>query len=334
MKKYPFIFCLSMLILMGCTKQIEFTGEESDPMPVMVSYAEADSTLRVRMTMSRFFLSSDTVKPIDNAVFNVELNGGTPNARFFYQGKSMYGSSLLLHEGDTLTLHATVPGYGEVKAGCRVPQRPNVTDIIVTKDDVYVDTLWSGMPYDSDISNIYFYGEIGFKFTLADRPGQDDYYLVKAYMIKDSTGKRKPLTVSVDDDLIYEDAMSDDILGIGTTVDLSYGTNVIFTDNNINGRRHAIEGKVMIDGYGSYDCDTNLRVWIEVCAVSRDTYLYLATVKAQSYSDDEMGFLSEPVQIHTNVEGGIGILGAVTPVRYTLFPTESDALNHANTHNR
>ena len=314
------VFSFYFLVLASaCTKQIEFSGDETDPMPVMVSYAGADSTLRVRMTLSRFFLGRDTVRTVDNASFRVELNGSTPASVFSYDGRGMYGSTLALGEGDTLTLTASVPGYGEVKAGCRLPARPNVTDFVIVTDDFYGDSL-------------YVYGEMGFQFTLDDRPGHD-YYLVRAFMVKDSTGKKIPLMVSVDDDVIYEDAMSEDVIDIGTSVDLSYGANVIFTDNNINGRRHTVKGTVMVSGYDYYG-DTNLRVWMEVCSVSRDTYLYLATVKAQSVTDDEMGFLSEPVQIHTNVVGGIGILGAMTPVRFPLFPLVSEASSHANTHNR
>ena len=59
-----------------------------------------------------------------------------------------------------------------------------------------------------------------------------------------------------------------------------------------------------------------------MCSISRDTYLYHTTLQAQQNTGGIATF-SEPVRIHCNVNGGIGLLGAiaVTPIPYSFSPT-------------
>ena len=58
---------------------------------------------------------------------------------------------------------------------------------------------------------------------------------------------------------------------------------------------------------------------IEVYAISRDQYLYNKTLNAANNYDGFMQVISEPVQVHTNIEGGIGILGASSKVVINVF---------------
>ena len=48
-------------------------------------------------------------------------------------------------------------------------------------------------------------------------------------------------------------------------------------------------------------------------------YLYLVTLNKQRQSGDILSIINEPVQIHSNVNGGIGILGACSRAS-VLFP--------------
>ena len=50
------------------------------------------------------------------------------------------------------------------------------------------------------------------------------------------------------------------------------------------------------------------QVILEVTNPTRDLYLFRQTVDSYSY-DDLLGTFTEPVQIHSNIDGGIGIFG-------------------------
>lgn len=301
-----------VFVATACTKQIEFTGEDSDPMPVLVSYTEADSTFNVRLTYSRFFLSNREFKPINDASFSFEVNGGTPHIAVERIGEGYYHIPLALRAGDTMTLRVTVPGEEEeVWAGCRVPSAPEVSDILVTSE-IYVETCSWEYDYTDSTVTQYATGSARFSLVLHDAPAKGNYYAIRAYAIDSATGTRTPLTVSVEDDVLYDMDLSEEFIDLGSDVDLSYGRQALFTDDRINGQNHTIEGCMRLNS----EYDSTFTVQLQVCSLSRDAYLYWATLKAQeTNNDDDFFFISEPVQIHTNVEGGIGILGAVTPRR-------------------
>jgi hypothetical protein len=294
-----------ILLLSSCTKQIEFDGEETDPMPVMVSYVEADSAFSVKMSLSRFFLSGGDFKYVNDASLRAEVNGVASGMTFRRVGEGYYLSDGALHAGDTMTLHVSVPGHGDVTAGCRMPEVPVVTDIKATPKYSIDSEYWEEYDYRYPP---YTYTDVDFSFVLHEPAGRDNYNMIRAFAVDSATGQRDKLVLQVDDDVIYDVEVSDDIIDLGSGVDYSSGWEVLFSDDRIGGQRHTIKGTVQ-----SVALPATGTVVLQICSVSRDTYLYLSTLKAQQYSGGGITFIEEPVQIHTNVEGGIGILGAISP---------------------
>lgn len=293
------------LAMAACTKEIEFEGEITDPLVVLTSHSEADSALSVRLTYSRFFLRTDSIRSIYNATFTTELNGSLTNTTFQSSDWGVYRSDLTLRCGDTLTLRATVPGYGEVSAGCRIPQRPVVTDI-------HREII----PPDNSGENEYYYTwcETTISFRLHDPVGEN-YYMLRTIWNDSITGERSQYYFTVDDDLLFPESSTEDLFG-DLTANGSNGREYLFTDEMIEGQDHTI--KVSID----HDTNELKGLTLEVCSISRDTYLYHTTLQAQQNTGG-IGTFSEPVRIHCNVNGGIGLLGAiaVTPIPYSSTPT-------------
>ena len=96
-----------------------------------------------------------------------------------------------------------------------------------------------------------------------------------------------------------------------------------FTDANINGLSHEIQINIPLYNYYEsmgYDYDFNvsyrlydtssMRIMLEITSFSRDLYLYEQTTSQQE--DELTGIISEPVQIHSNIDGGYGIFAART----------------------
>lgn len=118
----------------------------------------------------------------------------------------------------------------------------------------------------------------------------------------------------------------------------SYFNELYFTDANINGLSHEIQLTIPIDAYymNHHDYEpyyglyydsyipSSLRINLEVTSFSRDLYLYEQTTQQQT--DELGGIISEPVQIHSNIDGGYGIFAArtsvVIPVGDSANPTD------------
>ena len=99
---------------------------------------------------------------------------------------------------------------------------------------------------------------------------------------------------------------------------------MLFTDATINGMNHNIKLStyyiIYWDDYSENSSDSTVfrsGYTLEVTALSRDLYLYRQSMN--SYSDDELlGFFSEPVQVHSNIDGGIGIFGVSSKNALTI----------------
>ena len=319
MKKTVIIPLIAALLLTAsCTKVLEFDGSETEPMPVLISLPEADSTLSLRLTYSRFFLSRNAFKPIDNATFHAELNGTPVSANLTYDDNGLYHSDLILRENDTLTLHAIIPDKGEMTAGCRMPYRPHTSDFTI---DPNVE-VYTYPEYDQPwITHTSVEGSAEFHFKLHDPEGQNNYYMIRAYLYNETRGTKDYLYLSMDDNLLFDEDATGDYFDLDISEDFSEGTQILFTDERINGHTHSITCTINWINYIVGESTP----YLEISSLSRDDYLFTVTKRSQSNSGDILGFVSEPVRIHTNVEGGIGILGGKSSI---LIPLD---LIHPNT---
>lgn len=311
MKKITIIPLLAALLLTtACTKVLEFDGDETESQPVLISHIEADSLMTLRLSYSRFFLSTKPYQAIDNAVIHADINGTNTSGQFTYQDNGIYRSNFPLHENDTITLRISIPDKGEITAGCRVPQRPVVDDITVTPEYT-IDTSYYN--YIDQTFSASAYGDINFSFQLHDPAAPGNCYMVRAYSIDSATGERHEQYIYLNDNILYDEDVANDYLDIGSGTDYSSGRQAYFTDERINGTAHTVQGHI------NFSSRNSATFYLEICSISRDDYLFYITLHSQQNSDDVLGFVSEPVQIHSNVEGGIGILGAMSPRHIELY---------------
>ena len=135
MKNRVFPLIIAALMTVGfasCEKVIEFNGDITDPYIVVISKPESDSTWMMRISQSRFFLSSADIPSIDNAQVIVTVNGNETTATS--EGSGMYNTGIVPQPGDSLNIRVIAPNRDEVTAGCRIPQRPNVSDLTIEYD--------------------------------------------------------------------------------------------------------------------------------------------------------------------------------------------------------
>jgi hypothetical protein len=94
----------------SCEKVIDFDGEETEPIMVMISFPDSGSPWKVRLTESRFFLSNDTIATIKNADVTTEVNGRPTNSLVTITGKDLKSAEVINALGQRV---ASVTGESE-----------------------------------------------------------------------------------------------------------------------------------------------------------------------------------------------------------------------------
>ena len=295
----------------ACREPLEFDGEVANPYAVAQCVAQADSVLSVRLTWSRFFLSSNRTAypPIANANLSVTCNGA-PLTLDSADGAT-YRFAHTVRPGDTLRMRATVPGYerGELSAEAVVPARP-----AVTLENLSVTTQQSDYG-DNEVTH-------AIALRLDDPPG-DNYYMLRleAHILykryqgyADEDGRYHDTVVY---DTIWETpyfecddpALVSPESGLDIAVE-GVGGNVydrlLFTDAAFPGQSHTLT--LRHDAYYYDDNGRPLAFRVIVASCSPELYRYMQSADA-AYNNEDNPF-AEPSQVICNVQNGIGCFGA------------------------
>lgn len=304
------LIVLLMLLVAGCEKVIDFDIEDVEPYVVVMSMPDEDSTMSVRMTYSRFFLSTEEFETVAGANVSLIANG-TKYSSSFDNGRYVF--TYQVKAGDALQLEAVLSDGQVVKANTQVPQKPAVSNVEQT-----VNTL---------------------RFTLSDPAGEQNYYRItiqvkgstiwvmdsievggEMYYIKDTTEYSYERWFSSSDAVFANVAESP----LETDDDVS-GT--YFTDELFNGQQHTFTLQMGNTGYGEkgdqeYVYEEIEESWLVVESLSRELYRYRLSTEL---SDNTLSLFAEPVQIESNIENGIGIFGATAKTRIPLWTSVQKA---------
>ena len=292
------------ILLAGCEKIVEFKGDDVTPYVVLISKPQADSLVQLRLTYSRFFLDGHPLRTISNADVSLYSNG---NRMLLLSADSgNYCFDCRPKPGDSLEFKVMVPGYSLVQAGTRVPAEPDF-EVLETAFDT-INRICQVKVRINDPKGRNYY-RISFEGWTKNYYNPSD---------TDTTPNYALLFYSTDD-IVFTDATSVDfLLEQGETS--AYGTNLSFSDALFDGKTHTMTFNMSLGGYGSvnYVFDTvRYPFYVRLTALSYDRYRYDYTLKQK---DNEFELFSEPTQIHTNVQGGIGVFAASTIRRIQMKP--------------
>lgn len=316
MKKI-FVILASVLLLAACEKQIDIDVDDMESQVVVKAASEAGEPVSVDLTYSRpafgsFYVhyNEDYFTAITDATVTLTINGTTSETATRNGGT--YTFTHTPQPGEELSLEISIPGHDLVKASAIVPQIPDISN---------VDTSYSSQIYD-----YYSLLSTNINFTLNDAAATDDYYTIRLretdtviYISSDDAGNITSQDTTIENYYRFFEC-TDYLLVNNNGIDIEdptaartfSGTEMFFTDATINGISHDIKLVGQDNRYWDYKSSDSIIVryglTLEVTALTRDLYLYRQTIN--SYDDDELlGFFSEPVQVHSNIDGGIGIFG-------------------------
>jgi hypothetical protein len=326
-----FLIVAISLAVSSCETIIDFNGEAQSPVMVLNSVINSDSVITVKLTKSKFFLSKNQeFTVVKNATVKAVINDSVSET-LVHMGDGIYKSAIILKANDMVKITAEAPNLEAIQSQTLV--QPVIT--ILSVDTVWTEIKDNNNYYSSDIYNDTSYNVIGkrvfgkFKVFIKfkDNSDKQNFYrlqpkLVNYYSVNYNQEIREYESTfyaffQYDDVLFGNTNNQSDFFEISSNIE-----NNFFTDELINGKEYTLSFSFGLtrEIYFSEQrpgstSENNLRLKIDLQQLSKDYYLYQQTVLSAQSADP---FFSEPVQVHNNIEGGIGILGSISNSIYSL----------------
>lgn len=285
---------LAILFCAACEKTVDIDVPADEAKIVLQSFLNPDSTFKVHLGRSGFIL--------DNLPEHTGVAGATVSV---YEDKELVGDlqyiengwyelpGFLPEIGKTYRVEAQKEGLGKIEASESVLERVPVSDI-------KVDTL-------TIEENGYQYHEVELTFYVEDPAGQN-FYIPSAYYYSkvrvmnqydssyETYTNRYPLRFDSSDPGVESFCMNDCFS--------------IISDEYFEKGRYKIRMRGSLGSFSDEVTVDEEYLYINLYNVSPSYYLYFATLKKSMESGDDP--FSEPTPIFSNVEGGYGILGALS----------------------
>lgn len=282
------------IILSSCEKIIEFNGKETAPVLVMNGLINADSTIHVQISKSRFFLDNENeVTNIDNATVKLWINDIEKTPLSLGMDGNYYSGDTVKAD-DIIKITVSENSLGTISSTTIIPHKPLVESL---------DTF-----HTYKTSGDYKYRILNFDLNVKDYSQAEDYYLVygikRTYYDKEKTGYYDNNLSLASNDVIFQDGKSESLTDIGSS---DYKAFCLFTDNIFNGKNYSLRFQANADDYIYYENGQPITYYFYLQKISKEWYLYLKTIQLVN---SDLSFFAEPVQVYTNITNGLGILGA------------------------
>lgn len=293
MRKLIYIF-LALSLTSCLEKEIPFEGRDAKTLLSLSATFSTDSLMTVYLAPTKSVIGKDVeIERFTGKQATVDVYQGGEFMESLVYNENIKGfvGSNKPQEGMSYTIKAKAEGLDAVVARVEIPKSveiSNVSKLVEKISDSYEDRRFSVIFNDPSAKNYY-------KLNVYSISGynESDGKVVK-YM------KIIPFT---SDDAVFK-GKSDDI---GDAFDAEYSNLFgVFSDEFIGESSYTIDVDL-----NSYDLDTYsdyFKLFVSLQSISEDYYLFLKSRELQIEQDDSP--FSEPVQIWSNVEGGVGIAAA------------------------
>lgn len=295
--------------LVSCTKDVEFTGIQSDPLLVVNGLQHVGEPARLRVEKSVFFLDDQPDRRVKDVQVDLYVNGTFKESLLVrdslemeyyyywteegdvYKERLRYAfnyceSQYVIGEGDQLRFEVHSSEFDDATAEVSVPRAPQV----ISFDTVRVEAS----------HNEY---ELKMRFALKlDDPVGSDYY---------NLYPQGGLSGFTSTDPVFNDLIAEDIEEIfGDHEYYGWGQYNMFSDQFFDGSEYTVTMEAywyVGEDYNYYEPFT-----LEVTRLDANFYQYYKSYRAYSNSDPEslIGMFTEPVQVYSNVKNAIGVVGA------------------------
>ena len=294
---------VAALLLVGCETDVEFRGEQMEPQMVVYSVVTAGEPVRVFVSRSSFILDNEDYSVVKGASVELWVNGtlveGLKEVDYDEVISDKYGdyeytetihhhyyeSTHTCTTGDTVEIRVTSALFeGEAVGKTTIPSEPTLGTLSAT-----IDSVEDGG---------YTEGTLRCPFT--DSEGEKNYYWLRGGVFNDEHYMHHWASYS---DIAFSGGAADGLLG--EIIGSDYEEYIIFDDVLLDGKESyplSMEWNMNQESLNS--AGTVFRV--ECCQVDDNFYKYFRSI---NLSADGI-FATEPVQVHSNIEGGIGLVAS------------------------
>lgn len=314
-----FAACGALLVglLSSCLRDLDLDYHQPQTTLVVNSIVSPDEDVAVRVTQTRFFTDHSNAQEIKDAQVLLSIEGQPAQklqwVRPFQEplaARPHYTAPLRVKQGQQVSLSVETTDGRKATAQATMPRLVPIEK-------------WTQSYHERERreSDGYYYGESGsdkvfevvHEITFTDPPGERNFYFVQ---IVDDEGIRLTIDYS-QEELFRSQLKAVDQFDASDFLQRNHG--MPFSDDRIAGKTYTLRLLENRQSKGFYTIGRVKRE-VRLYAISEDYYHYLKQVV--SHQDDfnsglvEVG-LADPPKIHSNIKGGVGILGLMQIDRKT-----------------
>ncbi|MDR1335783.1 MAG: DUF4249 domain-containing protein [Tannerella sp.] len=310
--------CATALLWTACEREVDFAGQLPDSRIAITGFVEAGQPVAVRVTRSWNLAGNAGDYTLRDVAVSLYLNGALQPPMQFDAGAQppQYRSASVARAGDRVRIAVRREGFPEASAETAVPSHASPI--------LSIDTVRFRDGNGSDAMR--------FLIRIKDpAAGQQDYYRLLVEE-RSSVDSGQWSSRSVDFDCDQDAALSEGFRSPSGDLLMNEAQNIygIFSDGIFDGGEHTLNihflpqypGPTGIQWLPDPDTeygpfvpvaqDTVLQVHyvFKLVTLSSSAYLYLKSRSLYESHGENGALFAEPAIIHTNVTGGLGILGA------------------------
>ncbi|MFN5416713.1 MAG: DUF4249 domain-containing protein [Flavobacteriia bacterium] len=280
--KKLFLLPILALLFASCLKEIPYKGEGKDPVLILNGVAETDSTFKVFLERSFFFLSNEaTTDKYIKAGATITLTNLTSGEVFSMNASTydnVYEFPFFTPENTKFKIEISHPDYETISS-----EMTTVSKVALSSVDTSSYTTQDGLRKKAILK---WKDPIG-----------ENYYFIRVNLYDPKY------------DYSYDTyfASSDPSVSNGSNTNIGGQEEfdeAVFSDNLFEGQEKTFE----LNFY-TYIADSvqNQPIYTyQLITMNKDTYLYYQSAKKHMNGS---GFLTEPIKVYSNINNGFGIFG-------------------------
>lgn len=306
------ILILSACILLIPLSSCEFSlgdyreGMDEPQKLVLTSFIEPGENIRAELTHTRPFPHAGNENYVANPIIKVYINDVFAGSLKKSLGSlTVFESKLLARHGDRVKLVAEAPGYTPASGESTIPSPMPV---------IQVDTLTLYQQLQERLQ---------YKIHIPDDGNGIKYYriLLKGEMpslIYPEQMEWYPIDKDFRKEPIFDENRHFNELGGSDDENKDSNRYAIFTNRSFLGKGYTLTVsslKLYQQVHESVYTEAP-RITVTIMQLTREAYLYLQGINASEENSDDM---VEPIQIFSNIENGIGIVGGYVSYSVTFI---------------
>ena len=291
MKKFIIILS-SLLLFLSCEKEIDISIDITQPKLVVNGLFFSDSLWKLEISSSKYIYDTGAILLVNDALVTI-LDSKGNNYTLTNAGKGIYSSLSKKPElGESYTINVSHDNYENVSATSKMPDKIQIEK--VEEKDI---TITSGTQYRK------------VAVTFNDNQ-ENDFYSISVNSVylsienDELTGKTDTVEISSPIELYSQDPT------LGEFSETSYGSKIVFSDDIFNGKSYTFE--FLIDeNYLTLNGETDNsgpdlnQIKLFMSRITEEYYFYETSYEEYNLNNDN--YFSQPVQVYTNIENGLGI---------------------------